>query len=83
MLMTKEQASRIPDLQIHPNDLVEDCFYYRMAVAGRISNEHGQKALQRLKGKEDDPCYKGAFIVADMMIANLDRYGVACIDWCK
>lgn len=81
--MTKSEASGIPELQIHPNELVEDCFYYRMAVAGRISNEQGDKALQRLKGKEDDPCYKGAFIVADMMIANLDRYGVACIDWCK
>lgn len=81
--MTKSEASGIPELQIHPNELVEDCFYYRMAVAGRISNEQGDKALQRLKGKENDPCYKGAFIVADMMIANLDRYGVACIDWCK
>lgn len=81
--MTKSEASGIPELQIHPNELVEDCFYYRMAVAGRISNEQGDKALQRLKGKEDDPCYKGAFIVADMMIANLDRYGVPCIDWCK
>lgn len=81
--MTKSEASGIPELQIHPNELVEDCFYYRMAVTGRISNEQGDKALQRLKGKEDDPCYKGAFIVADMMIANLDRYGVACIDWCK
>lgn len=81
--MTKSEASGIPELQIHPNELVEDCFYYRMAVAGRISNEQGYKALQRLKGKEDDPCYKGAFIVADMMIANLERYGVACIDWCK
>jgi hypothetical protein len=81
--MTKSEASAIPELQIHPNELVEDCFYYRMAVAGRISNEQGDKALRRLKGKEDDPCYKGSFIVADMMIANLDRYGVACIDWCK
>ena len=81
--MTKSEASGIPELKIHPNELVEDCFYYRMAVAGRISNEQGDKALQRLKGKEDDQCYKGAFIVADMMIANLDRYGVACIDWCK
>lgn len=81
--MTKSEASAIPELQIHPNELVEDCFYYRMAVAGRISNEQGDKALRRLKGKEDDPCYKGSFIVADMMIANLDHYGVACIDWCK
>ena len=81
--MTLREARLIPELQIHPNDLVEDFFFYRMAVAGRISNEQGQKALQRLKGKEDDPCYKGSFIVADLMIRNLDKYGVACIDWCK
>ena len=81
--MKKGEASAVPELQIHPDELVEDCFYYRMAVAGRISNEQGRKALLRLKGKEDNPCYKGAFIVADMMIANLDQYGVPCIDWCK
>ena len=80
--MTKEQAQQIPELQIHPNDLVEDCFYYQLAKAGRLSNEQGRKALQRLKGRESDPCYKGSFIVADMMIHNLDRFGVACIDWC-
>ena len=79
--MTKAEASAIPDLQIHPDELVEDCFYYRMAVAGRISNEQGKKALKRIKGKESDPCYQGAFIVADMMIRNLDRYGIPCIDW--
>ena len=81
--MTKEEALLIPELQIHPNGLVEDCFYYRLAKAGRISDEQGQKALQRLKGKEDDPCYKGAFIVADMMIANLERYGVPCAAWAE
>lgn len=81
--MTKSEAARIPELQIHPDELVEDCFYYRMAVQGRLSDEQGRKALERLKGKEEYPCYKGSFIVADMMIRNLDKYGVACIDWCK
>lgn len=81
--MTKSEATAIPELQIHPDELVEDCFYFQMAVAGRISNEQGQKALERLKGKESDPCYNGAVIVAEMMIRNLDRYGVACIDWCE
>lgn len=81
--MTKSEAARIPELQIHPDELVEDCFYYRMAVQGRLSDEQGRKALERLKSKENDECYKGSFIVADMMIANLDKYGVACIDWCK
>lgn len=81
--MTKSEALSIPGLQIHPNGLVEDCFYYRLAMQGRLSDEQGQKALERLKGKENDPCYKGSFIVADMMIRNLDRFGVACIDWCQ
>ena len=81
--MTKEQALQIPDLQIQPNDLVEDCFYYKLAKAGRLSDEQGQKALERIKGHEHDPCYKGAFIVSDIMIQNLDKYGVACAAWCK
>ena len=81
--MTKEQAEQIPELRIYPNDLVEDCFYYKMARAGKISEESGKKALDRLKGKESDPCYKGAFIVADMMIANIAKYGIPCAAWCK
>lgn len=81
--MTKEQAEKIPELKIYPDDLIEDCFYFRMAMSGRISNEQGNKALERLKGRENDPCYTGSFIVADMMIANLDKYGVACAAWCE
>ena len=42
-----------------------------------------QKALERVQGREDDPCYKGSFFVADMMIANLDRYGVPCAAWAE
>ncbi len=81
--MTREEALQIPELQITPDDLVEDCFYYKMAKAGRISEEHCAKALKRLQGRESEPCYKGAFVVADMMIANIDKYGVACAAWCK
>lgn len=81
--MTKEEAHNIPSLIIHPNGLVEDCFYFRLAMLGRLSNEQGEKAKSRLKGKENLSEYTGAFIVADIMIANLDRYGVPCIDWCE
>ena len=81
--MTKSEAQQIPELQINPDGLVEDCFYYRLAQLGRISGEQGEKALQRLKGKEFDPCYTGALIVADLMIKNLDTYGVPCASWCK
>ena len=80
--MTKDQALQIPELQINPDDLVEDCFYYKLAKAGRLSEESGRKALARMQGKEIDPCYKGSFIVADMMLANLEKYGVPCAAWC-
>ena len=80
--MTKEEALQIPELQITPDDLVEDCFYYRLAQAGKLQTEKGQKALERIRGKESDPCYKGAFIVADLMLANLEKYGVPCAAWC-
>lgn len=83
MSMTRQQAEQIPELQIYPNELVEDCFYYKMAVSGKISGEHASKAMERLKGKENDPCYKGAFIVADIMIANIEKYGIPCAAWCK
>lgn len=79
--MDKEEALKIPELQIHPDSLVEDCFYYKMYQAGRLSDKQGKRAFERLRGRENEPCYKGAFIVADMMIANIDKYGVACIDW--
>ena len=54
-----------------------------MAKAGNISEEHGRNALKRLEGRENDPCYKGAFVVADLMIENLKKYGVPCIAWMR
>ena len=81
--MTREEALKIPELQIYPNGLVEDCFWYKMALAGKLSKEQGQKALERLQGKESDPCYKGAFIVADIMMENLEKYGIPCAAWCE
>lgn len=81
--MTKAEALTIPELQIRPNDLVEDCFYYKLAKAGKLSEEHGRKALDRLQGRENDPCYKGAFIVADMMVANIEKYGIPCAEWAE
>lgn len=82
-MITLQEARLIPELQIKPNDLVEDCFYYKLAKAGMISEEHGQKALRRLEGRENDPCYRGAFVVADLMIENLKKYGVPCIAWMR
>lgn len=81
--MTKEEALQIPELKIFPNELIEDCFFYKMAKAGRLSEKEGHKALQRLHGQQDDPCCIAALAVADLMIANLDKYGVPCAAWCK
>lgn len=81
--MTKQEALQIPELQITPDELVEDCFFYKMAKAGKIPSEHAEKALRRLEDKVEDPCFEGAFIVADMMIANIEKYGLACAAWAK
>ena len=81
--MTKEEAKNIPELQIHPNDFLEDCFYYKMAKAGKLSDTQGCIILERLKGMENDPLYQACMLVADIMIENIEKYGVACIDWCE
>jgi len=81
--MTKSEAAQIPMMGIHPDDLIEDCFYLKMAEEGRISKEQGRKALERLKGRENEPHYEGAMLVAGYMIENLDKYGAPCIDWCE
>lgn len=79
--MTFDEIKRIPDLQIHPDGLIEDCFYYKMAEAGRLSEEQGRKAHERLKARRGDPRMLGSMIIAKQMIANIDRYGIACADW--
>lgn len=81
--MTQKEAQQIPELQITPDEMVEDCFYYKLAKLGKLPEEHGKKALKRLEGMESHPNYKGAFIVADMMIANMEKYGTPCAAWCK
>ena len=81
--MTKTEAEKIPALQIHPNGLLEDCFFYKMAVAGKLSDEQGRKAQERLKAYQSDPILNAALTIADLMLENLDKYGVACVDWCE
>lgn len=81
--MTKEEALKIPELKIFPNGLLEDCFYYKLAKAGRLSEEEGRKALERVEAEKNNPLYEGCLIVADLMVKNLDQFGVACAAWCK
>lgn len=77
--MTLLEAIEIPELDIEVTDIVEDCFYYKMAMLGRISKEQGQLTENRLRGKYDKASLEKAFASADKMIDNIDRYGVPCI----
>lgn len=80
-IMTFEEIKRIPDLQIEVDDLTEQCFYVKMALLGRISDEKGEKNWDNIKGKYPEEAYKKALDTADRMIKNLDKYGVACAAW--
>lgn len=82
--MTKEQALLIPNLNIEVTSVVEDAFYLKMAVDGKISEEEGQKAANRLHNNyKDSEQLMDALNTADDMIDNLHQYGVACAAWCK
>jgi hypothetical protein len=75
--MTFDEIREIPDLQIDVTDVVEDCFYYKMFLLGRISLEAGMKAEERLMFKYTQKELENAFALADRMIDNIDKYGVA------
>ena len=79
--MTFEEIQQIPDLQIEVDDLTEQCFYVKMAILGRISDEMGEKNYNNIKGKFSEDEFKMALTKAEKMIQNLDKYGVACADW--
>lgn len=82
--MTHQEALQIPDLDIEVTDIIEDCFYVKMAVNGNVSEKAGQDASQRLKGMYcDAKQLTSALNTADRMIDNLRKYGVACAAWCE
>ena len=79
--MTFDEIKQIPELQIEVDDLTEQCFYIKKAIAGRISDEAGERNWDNIKGKFTQKEYYEALNKAERMIANLDKYGVACADW--
>ena len=82
--MTRQEAQFIPDLDIEVTELVEDAFYLKLAVDGKISKEEGQKAAARMHNKYENPDQlTDALNTADEMIYNLECYGVACAAWCE
>jgi len=80
--MTKEEALKIPDLQIEVDELTEDIFYWGMAQEGRISADHAEKSLKRI-GLYTDEIPIEVFKKVQKMIKNIDKYGVVCAEWCE
>lgn len=81
--MKKEEAKKLPRMDIVPTPLIEDWFYYLMYRIGRISPKAGYKALKRLDIEMDYAQFYGAALVAEVMIDNLNEYGAPCADWCE
>ena len=79
--MTFDEISKIPELQIEVDDLIEQCFYVKMAILGRISDEAGEKNYNNIQGKYSREEYREALAKADRMIKNIDKYGIACAEW--
>lgn len=80
--MTKYEARGIEDLQISPNELEEDLFYWELAGRGIIPDEHAKKAIDRMKTYTDEIPQESLQKVKQM-VDNVEKYGVACYGWCK
>lgn len=80
--MTKQQAKKIRDLCIDVDDVSEDCFYLRLAMAGIITQEAASGAVSRLNGLGQPDRVAAAFIESGKLFDNLDKYGIPCAEWC-
>lgn len=80
--MTKDEANKIPALQIDVDGVTEDWFYLLMVPKGKVSKQAGKKALARLDTYTPEERAK-ALMKAEKMECNLARYGVACAAWLK
>lgn len=86
--MTKQEALQIPDLCIEVTPLVEDFFYSMLESKGEITHSGANDRIKELSenylnGKVKKlPPFMQAVETAEKMYNNLQRYGVACADWC-
>ena len=86
--MTKQEALQIPDLCIEVTPLVEDFFYSMLEGKGEINHSGANDRIKTLaedytSGKVKElPPFMQAVEMAEKMYNNLQRYGVACADWC-
>lgn len=74
-------TQREKDLNVKVTPLVEDIFFFLLALAGEISGEQGMKVLDRIIGKWTKEEYFDAIITAEKMLVNKYKYGVACAEW--
>ena len=86
--MTRQEALQIPDLCIEVTPLVEDFFYSMLEGKGEINHSGANDRIKTLaedytSGKVKElPPFMQAVEMAEKMYNNLQRYGVACADWC-
>ena len=84
--MTKQEALKIPSMRIEVTPFIEDCFYSLLADKGKLSPEQAKKAKQnaaRMSDKYDLETYYKGMLIAQAMLCNVEKYGVACADWCE
>lgn len=86
--MTRQEALQIPDLCIKVTPLIEDFFYSMLEGKGEIKHSGANDRIKTLaedytNGKVKElPPFMQAVDAAKQMYDNLQRYGVACADWC-
>lgn len=86
--MTRQEALQIPDLRIEVTPLVEDFFYSMLEGKGEIQHSGANDRIKALaedytRGKVNElPPFMQAVEIAEKMYDNLQKYGVACADWC-
>ena len=86
--MTKQEALQIPDLCIEVTPLVEDFFYSMLEGKGEIQHSGANDRIKTLaedytSGKVKElPPFMQAVEMAEKLYNNLQKYGVACADWC-
>lgn len=84
--MTKEEALQIPSMRIEVDSFIEDCFYFLLAQKGKLSPEQAAKAQKnagRMSDTYDLETYYKGMLIAQAMLCNIEKYGVACADWCE
>ena len=81
--MKKQDALKIPELCIEVSPAVEDAFYFLLPVNwdDMESTDASTHAGQRLISTHKDMSWE-AVKTAYKMIDNIEKYGVACAEWC-